>query len=61
MNFLNKQISRQASEMRRLVGLEGIELSQHDDMDLTTLHFAAWYNKAEQVDMLIRYGAGSFS
>ena len=49
---------RQASDMARLAGLDDTDMSVHEDLKLSALHFAAWYNQDSAVEQLIKYGAG---
>ena len=58
MYLLKRAIDGQVSDLKRLLGLKEASVEDRDNENLTALHYAAWYNKAEAVDMLIGYGAG---
>ncbi len=53
--LVQKSVERHVSEMKMISGLdeEGAEKS-----NLPPLHYAAWYNKQEAVEMLLKMGAG---
>ena len=60
MYLVKRAIDRQVSDLQALVGVDEVDLDEHDEMNLSPLHYAAWYNKPDAVHKLIQYGAGTY-
>ncbi len=61
MYLVKRTIDHQVLDIRSLVGLEEMDLTEHDEMKLCPLHYAAWYNHPDAVDKLIKYRAGEYN
>ena len=59
MYLVKRAIDGQVSDLKRLLGIHKDSVRETDEDNLTLLHYAAWYNRAEQVEALINYGAGN--
>ena len=60
MYLVKRAIDGQVGDLKRLLGLHKGVVHECDDDKLTPLHYAAWYNRAEPVDMLLSFGAGMY-
>ena len=60
MDLLKRAIDGQLSDLQQLLGMNETKVSESDDNCMSALHHAAWYNKADAVDLLIKNGAGNF-
>ena len=58
MYLLKRAIEWQVSDLQRMLGMKEVRVNERDDNQMEPLHYAAWYNKHEAVEMLIKHGAG---
>ena len=58
MDLIKNAIDGQVHDLQNMLGVKDARVNEYDDSKMTTLHYAAWYNKLEVVEALLQQGAG---